>query len=95
MEKVILIFSFMGIGVNIISGKGASERGGGGCVFAKKANKSHHAQIPESFRQEERRRKGQILLLVPWKYAHVAGFAAFPWSQQRSHKHTRFPAHVW
>lgn len=46
--------------------EGASEGGGKGCVFAKKANKSHNAQIPESFHQEEQRRKGQALLVVPW-----------------------------
>lgn len=63
MEKVILIFSFMDIGVNIISEK-ESEGGGKECVFVKKANKLHHAQIQESFHQEEQRRKRQILLVV-------------------------------
>lgn len=54
MEKVILIFSFMDVGVNIISGKerGREEEEG---VFVRKANKWHHLQIPESFHQQEQR----------------------------------------
>jgi len=46
--------------------EGESEGGGKGCVFVKKANKLHRAQIQESFHQEEQRRKRQIPLQVLW-----------------------------
>lgn len=46
--------------------EGESEGGGKGCVFVKKANKSHHVQIQEAFHQKEQRHKRQILLVVSW-----------------------------
>lgn len=66
MEKVILIFSFMDIGVNIISGKKRMREEEREVYLLKKANKLHHVQIQDSFHQKEQRHKWQILLVVLW-----------------------------
>lgn len=72
MEKVILIFSFMDIGVNIISGKERVREEGRGGV-GKKANKLQHVQIPESFHQGEQRHEWQVWLVASW--GDTEGFA--------------------